>query len=318
MFINFTKNRRIWTAVIAVFWMVSVLCGEIRGKAVTESYEQATIVLTLISEENATDTTSVWYLSMSAWPDEISNEKTVAFLWRFELTEGWEISSVWGIGAGEELSVTVGDGMMLIDGILHFESFSETPEILRIEAQTCTESTDICRLNVVSGKNDLIYYVDGAEGVRTCPYQIWNLSKETTDTETSEMPDTEDVWADTEAPIQWDMPIYAGCQETLPESDLFSVRFLFMGRGAPVICMEGGGLLFMKLTYPDTVEEWMGSQVRYHKTESRQGWSVCTFQNLSVHGNYVFLIDTQDEIIRIRYINGSYMGMDPVNDSFLS
>jgi hypothetical protein len=269
-------------------------------------------VLTLISEENATDTTSVWYLSMSAWPDEISNEKTVAFLWRFELTEGWEISSVWGIGAGEELSVTVGDGMMLIDGILHFESFSETPEILRIEAQTCTESTDICRLNVVSGKNDLIYYVDGAEGVRTCPYQIWNLSKETTDMETSEMPDTEDVWADTEVPIQWNTPVYAGCQETTVISDVYAVRFFFVGQGTPVICMEGGGFLSMKISQTDTIEEWTESRVKIYKTANPQGWSVCTFRNLSVYRDYVFFIYEQERIIRIRYTNGRFMGENEV------
>ena len=310
-------------AVIAVFWVVSVLCGEIRGKAMIGSYGQEAVVLTLNSEENATDATSVWYLSMSAWPDEISNGRPVAFLWRFELTDGWEISSVQGSGAGEDLSVTVGDGVMLIDGVLNFESTSETSEILRIEAQTCMESTDICRLAMIGGENDLIYYVDEAEGIRTCPYRIGNPSEETIGTETFEMPDTENFLADTdtpffesEEPIPADMPVYAGCQETFPESGLFSVRFLFVGRGAPVICMEGGGPLFMKLTYTDTVEEWMGSQIRYHKTESRQGWSVCRFQNLSVHGNYVFLIYTQDTIIRIRYTNGSYRGMDPVNDFF--
>ena len=323
MFTYYLKNRRIWLAVIAVFGVVSILCGEIRGKAMTESCERETVVLTLFSEENTTDATAVWYLSTSVWPDEISNGRPIAFLLRFALTEGWKISSVRGIEAGEDLSVTVGDGVMLIDGVLNFQNTSETWEILRIEAQTCSESADICRLEMIGGNQDLIYCADEAGDIRTYPYRIKNSGEETIHTETSPVPVTEDSFTDTEAPlfepeesIPKDMPVYAGCQETVPESGLFSVRFLFVGRGAPVICMEGGGLLSMKLTYTDTVDEWLGTRVRYHKTESRQGWSICTFHGLSVHRRYVFFVFTQNGMVCIRYIHGEFSEMDDENSCF--
>lgn len=72
----------------------------------------------------------------------------------------------------------------------------------------------------------------------------------------------------------------------------------------------------MDFTYTDTVDEWMGARVRYHKTESQQGWSICTFDDLSIHRTYVFYVFTENGIVRIRYINGEFMGMDDGNSYF--
>ncbi len=79
---------------------------------------------------------------------------------------------------------------------------------------------------------------------------------------------------------------YIGCRETRPEAGVYAVQFLFEDRGAPVICVEGGGLMGV------TCESGV--------------WTTCTFRGLQADKSYRFWVYDDDWIIEVIYQDGRF------------
>ena len=323
MFNNYFKIKRIKSVFFAIVLIQAFLWGMFPGKADSKQYGEQSVAVTVTSDRSSCSDISIWHLKLSEWPDSLSNGSTFAVLFRFNLSDGWKISSVQG--TEENFLLTWGDSAILLEGSLTIKDQFDPSMVLRIEVKKYGDTKRVCHLEPINDHENVIYFIDETGCVSTYPYRICTLKEEVTDTEitmgieTDRIPENMETKTETfesaEA-IPVDMPVYVGCQETTVADHMYAVRFLFMGKGTPVICMEGGGLLSMDLTYTDTVDEWMGTRVRYYKTESLRGWSICTFDDLSIHRTYVFYVFTENGIVRIRYINGEFMGMDDGNSYF--
>lgn len=93
------------------------------------------------------------------------------------------------------------------------------------------------------------------------------------------------------------LPVFLGCRETEVREGTFAVQFLFVGEAAPVICMEGGGVIYAE------------SRV-YSGALGEETWSICTFRGLSAQRRYVFLVadGRGNESVPAVYDGGSFMG----------
>lgn len=319
MFMNYCKKEWIRFLFFTMILVSAILCGMFLGRADSKQYEKEMVVATVTFDSASCADTAIWYLCLSEWPESLRNGKTFAVLFRFELSDGWRISSVQGFE--NSVWLTWEDTVILLDGPLAVVDQSDSSIMLRIEIRKYRESQEDCRFQGISDDDNLIYYVDESGRIDTCPYQIRSSEEETENPAITEELDTVSDANETETlsfasesekPTPWNTPVYAGCQETTVISDVYAVRFFFVGQGTPVICMEGGGFLSMKISQTDIIEEWTESRVKIYKTANPQGWSVCTFRNLSVYRDYVFFIYEQERIIRIRYTNGRFMGENEV------
>lgn len=315
MFMNYCKKEWIRFLFFTMILVSAILCGMFLGRADSKQYEKEMVMATVTFDSVSCADTAIWYLCLSEWPESLRNGKTFAVLFRFELSDGWRISSVQG--PKDSVLLTWKDSVILLEGRLTVVDQSDPSIMLRIEIRKYRESQEDCRFQGISDDDNLIYYVDESGRIDTCPYQIRSSEEETENPAITEESDTVidanetetlSFEVESEKSTPWNEPMYAGCQETTVISDVYAVRFFFVGQETPVICMEGGGFLSMKISQTDTIEEWTESRVKLYTTANPQGWSVCTFRNLSVYRDYVFFIFEQEHIIRIRYTNGKFMG----------
>ncbi|MBR6782769.1 MAG: hypothetical protein IKM33_06225 [Clostridia bacterium] len=144
-----------------------------------------------------------------------------------------------------------------------------------------------------------VYETEITEGTEAT--EVTEETEVTESTETAEgvaPPDTEDPSStDTQSPST---AIFLGCRETGAEEGMYTVQFLFGGEGigTPVLCMEGGGLLYATC---GTMKGLSGER----------GWEVrryCTVQGLSVDRRYVFWIGTEEGWVTVTYEGGVFCG----------
>ncbi len=110
-----------------------------------------------------------------------------------------------------------------------------------------------------------------------------------------------------------DQPVFnrfVGCRETCARDGIFTVQFLFFGKGkdTPVVCAEGRGSLWLEVQYrrpppPPAVD---ASCAEGNTREAL--WSTCTFQGLSETERYVFWVYTKEKTVQVIYEKGKFRG----------
>jgi hypothetical protein len=80
---------------------------------------------------------------------------------------------------------------------------------------------------------------------------------------------------------------------------VYAVQFIFsgQGRGTPVVCAEGGGVLSLRISKGDGS---LGDRAR--------AWRLCTFSGLRTGVRYRFLIYLEDRTVSAVYEDGTFMG----------
>ena len=348
MLIIYNKNRRLWAALCPILLILSfslcLLVGVIGGYASHPPeneigfYWMAEGRDTPCGEEN----TATMYLFATPALEDICGGDVMAVLLEYEAADGWYLSSAEGIEAGRELTVTAGDGSLLLDGVLHFEEGDARlvkTEWKRREGRktafSVTWQAALCRL-----------YVKGPDGA-VVGYEISVWSENPPDGGTPEVsqkdlspePVTETVSesdqnslsseagttaADPETPSETrpashpaipesdparsDVILF-GCQETpVGDDGVYAVRLLFTGDTYPFIYVyaEGGGVLRAEITRPPRVEAWERNVCVYADPPAGEAWLAYTFRDLSPDREYVFLVITPGGACRIRYQNGRF------------
>ena len=122
--------------------------------------------------------------------------------------------------------------------------------------------------------------------------EMWRITEEVAPPDTENPPDSDT------APLS--TATFLGCRETGAEEGMYTVQFLFGGEGigTPVLCMEGGGLLYATCGTMKGLSGERGREVRRY----------CTVQGLSVDRRYVFWIGTEEGWVTVTYEGGVFCG----------
>ena len=237
-----------------------------------------------------------WEICLSSDLRDVAGGRCVAFLISVEVPEGWDAPYV-EIGEGARgMRLTVGqDGgrcTILLDGLPEWDGqtlvklrFSRTGEGRPVPAGD--DTLILYRLEAGGDVSKIPIRVDREEREETVLVPSESLTEETEKMDTTEI--ETDISAD-EAPTQQKKPpsLPWGCQETVPQGGGYAVRFWFLDT-LPVICMEGGGVIFLE-------------------QGTSEGWRCVTFRQLKVSRRYVFWVYTPDGIVEIVYEGGEFMG----------
>lgn len=115
-----------------------------------------------------------------------------------------------------------------------------------------------------------------------------------TESESPPAPSTEETHGqDGEPPPQ---PQFLGCRETGITDGRYTAQFLFAGKGTPVVCMAGGGVLTVTC---GTVEPL---------TKDGEIWYTCAFSGLLAGRRYVFWVGTAKGWVTAVYEDGEFAG----------
>ena len=97
---------------------------------------------------------------------------------------------------------------------------------------------------------------------------------------------------------------FLGCRETGVGEGMYAVQFLFgeEGGGTPILCMEGGGALYLSCGIMEGLAGERGAEVR----------RFCTVQGLSADRKYVFWVGTEDGWVTVTYEGGIFGGFGTV------
>ena len=324
MLIYFKENTHLCVIFCLLFFCIVLLCGAVLNGGALDGDEA--IQVFLIREEIETENTCIWYFCASSDISGIGIQSTIALLLHFEMTEGWEITSVYGMGMGSDLTVTVGKDTLLLDGTLKYmDENMDSIYLLCIEASRSSKIAGDCEIRLKNGKDHFIYYTDVKNGICKIPYTVcsYEIGNDTEKTDTAASTDqsessTDEEISETAESLESQTilkPVYVGCQETSVRDGRFSVRFLFFSDGAPVtpvICMKGGGVLFMEISNPSSIDSWNGSELSFYESIEPYGWYVCTFRNLSVDRIYDFWVYTENGAVCVQYENGRYRETEEV------
>ena len=104
-------------------------------------------------------------------------------------------------------------------------------------------------------------------------------------------------------PLDADPPptaTFLGCRETGIVGGTYAVQLLFggEGEGTPVLCMEGGGLLYVSCGTMDGLDGARG----------REASRFCMLQGLLADRRYVFWVGTEEGFVTVTYEGGRFMG----------
>ncbi len=264
-----------------------------------------------------------------------AGEEDFAVLLNFSLRKGWEVQSVQGICEGSKLNCTVGNGCILLDGVLEGGDISAEREpvcLLVMEAVAENHSVEVFPFDIQwnRGEKDLLYvrgkdkHIDSYsfwygenslfydETVTPSSEQTFSepivSGKEEINTMESEMYPSETSGSISDKPEAGihDPVTYLGCQETPVRDGYYSVRFLFYGSSCPSIQVQGGGVLYETVTHPDRVDMWKDGNEYFFYPDHKKDITVCTFRGLMDSREYKFLIQTENSDIMIMYTYGKY------------
>ena len=251
---------------------------------------------------------------------DLAGSDPMALLLEVEIPAGWRVQEITAGEGAKGLTLTYGGDhgrvRILLDGVCHGE---ENRPILWIR---CEKTPDFV-------PNTGGYMgVTGAEGGKLTLYILrdggladeislsvqgdgwWGAVTDTTDTteendedipfDTADPPATETT---TEEVIDVPLPppptaVFLGCRETQVIEGVYGVQFLFGGEGdgTPILCMEGGGVLYAECGKVEDVV-----------VNGRQA-DVCTLWGLLANRWYEFWIPTEGGWITVTYEGGEFMG----------
>ena len=249
----------------------------------------------------------VWSLSLSLGLAELTAGDPMALLLEVIAPDGWRITEIMAGKGADGLILTCGDvtdeGVrILLDGV---STGKEAEPILLIYGKKILDFTSKKGGYMgVTGTNrgDVSLFVLKGDGyIEEISLAIaWEkgyeepIETENRETEREIFQETEAESSPfTEAEL---VSVFLGCRETATVEGVFAVQFLFERgfSGTPVICMEGGGVLYAEC-----------GTLRGNGGET---WDVCTFWGLSADNTYTFWVGTQDGWITVRYENGIFCG----------
>ena len=240
-----------------------------------------------------------------------------ALLLEVEIPAGGRLREI-RLGEGADgMTLTHGEGCegrvkILLDGVCRGET--DQPILWLM----CEKNSDFgadtgCYVDVTGAEGgDVILYIlrDGGS-IEEIPLAVeWKGWTDTTETgeDTAEdvFPETADPpAAETTAEEETDIPlpqkptaVFLGCRETGIMNGVYGVQFLFRGEGdgTPILCMEGGGLLYAECGRAKDVAV-MGEQADF-----------CTLWGLLPHRRYVFWIPAEGGWITVTYEGGRFAG----------
>ena len=244
-----------------------------------------------------------------------------ALLLEVEIPAGWRLREI-RLGEGADgMTLTHGEGCegrvkILLDGVCRGEA--DQPIVwLRCEKIYDSAADTEGRVGVTGAEGgDVILYVlrDGGS-IEEIPLAVeWKGRTDTTETledttedvyvETADPPAAETT-AEEESAAETDSPlppksaaVFLGCRETGIMNGVYGVQFLFGGDGdgPPILCMEGGGLLYAKCGKAADVIV-TGEQA-----------DACTLWGLLPHRRYVFWIPAEGGWITVTYEGGRFAG----------
>ena len=282
-------------------------------------------------KESREDEGHVLYLYASSALQDTVEDGIMAVRLCFSLQDGWKIDSAQGICEGKAINVTVGEGCVLLDGVLETEKYASDNEfvcLLRMEV-TQAEGDKPVQIQWNPDERDLLYVKGRDQQVsvhrfnciesphpplETESYPPEPPSEgstipegEETDTQKEEntRAETEEIQTDT-LETEESTVTYLGCQETPVKEGQYAVRFLFYGSFCPMIYVWGGGVICASVTHPDRVDMWKNGEQLFFVPERENRLTVCTFRGLSADGVYEFLITTGEGEHSIAYTYGEY------------
>ncbi|MBO5511956.1 MAG: hypothetical protein J6B24_09505 [Clostridia bacterium] len=244
---------------------------------------------------------------------ELAGERDLALLINLEASEGYTVEAVEPGEGAEGLTLTVGtlparSVAVLLDG--RVQAGAEGA-ILRVKLSCGGEDEPLQGgyMGVTGGRYGefALYTRNEAGEVELIPL-VWmsGREEETEDVTAETVTEGEETAAEerdtvgavtresdeTETVEPRPIDRFLGCRETAVKEGRFAVQFLFSGSGrdTPVICLEGGGVLSLEVTYRE------------------DGVSFCTFRGLDGEGSYVFGVYTEQGWISVRYEKGRFCG----------
>jgi len=240
-----------------------------------------------------------------------------ALLLEVEIPAGWRLREITAGEGADGLTLTHGEGCegrvkILLDGVCRGEA--DQPILWLI----CEKNSDFaadtgCYVDVTGAEGgDVILYIlrDGGS-MEEIPLAVeWEGRRDTNETleDTAEdvFPETADPPAtETTVEEETDIPlppkptaVFLGCRETGIMNGVYGVQFLFGGEGdgTPILCMEGGGLLYAECGKAKDVDV-TGEQA-----------DACTLWGLLPDRRYVFWIPAEGGWITVTYEGGRFVG----------
>ncbi len=332
MLIKYSENNRflVWICLVCAFFTVFIpLCrvsvyGYEGEEGMRNSREEICFFWTEDSDGRESGN-RVLFLYASPALLTAAHDGNMAVLLRFVLAKGWKIDSTQGICEGEKLHITVGNGCILLDGALVESDPVESAAVcllkMEVSAENRQESAPPFGMQWETGDKDLLYvrnkdqsisayaffyceFTDSSAESETAPPEV--SSEEVTKSEADETVtegETFESWPETE---ENDPVTYLGCQETPVKDGQYAVRFLFYGSVYPFIWVEGGGVLYVTVTYPDRVDAWEDGKQVFFYPDGQKRLTVCTFRGLLADRAYDFLITVNGEMYSIEYLYGKY------------
>ena len=239
-----------------------------------------------------------------------------ALLLEVEIPAGWWLREI-KLGEGADgMTLTHGgerEGRVkvLLDGVCRGEA--DQPIVwLRCEKIYDSAADTEGRVGVTGaeGGEVILYVLRDGESMEEIPLEVewkgWTDTTETLEDTTEDVfLETADPPAETTAEEETDIPlpqkptaVFLGCRETGIMNGVYGVQFLFGGEGdgTPILCMEGGGLLYAECGKSVDVIV-AGEQADF-----------CTLWGLLPHRRYVFWIPAEGGWITVTYEGGRFAG----------
>ena len=251
----------------------------------------------------------------------------MAILLEVEAPDGGRWQAVTGEEGAEGLILTLGDlgektVRILLDGVC--EGNSDSP-LLWLWLDYPLGLGERVTVTGEGGGELLLYVLRDGGRIEKIPLSVvWEgdeaivetaetpSTPETTYTpETVEKAETEGavLLPDTEEPPPTDSTpfptaTFLGCRETGAVEGMYAVQFLFgkEGGGTPILCMEGGGALYLSCGIMEGLAGERGAEVR----------RFCTVQGLLADRKYVFWVGTEDGWVTVTYEGGIFGGFGTV------
>lgn len=246
---------------------------------------------------------------------------SAALLLEVEIPAGWWLREI-RLGEGADgMTLTHGEGCegrvkVLLDGVCRGEA--DQPIVwLRCEKIYDSAADTEGRVGVTGaeGGEVILYVLRDGGFMEEIPLEVeWKGWTDTTETgedttedvflETADPPAAETT-AEEESAAETDSPlppksaaVFLGCRETGIMNGVYGVQFLFGGEGdgTPILCMEGGGLLYAECGKAADVIV-AGEQA-----------DACTLWGLLPHRRYVFCIPAEGGWITVTYEGGRFVG----------
>ena len=251
----------------------------------------------------------------------LTEDSPMAILFEIKIPQGTSLDRIVAGEGAEGLVLTHGDVAservrVLLDGVckgrdgeailwLYTKKTSENPH----------DRGGYMGVTGPNGDNLMLYVLDNGGQVREIPLEVvWDIpAEETTEIRTDPSP-AETFWETVEETIQEPIPEtetaipseefprvakLLGCRETGVADGVYTVQFLFGGEGGtPVVCMAGGGLLYVESGSMDGVYGGRGRDVK----------AFCTVRGLLAGRTYQFWVGSETGWISVTYEDGRFCG----------